>query len=133
MNNKPVRYLTLEQILAIHGEQIELYGGGHGLRDLALLESAIFRPQSTFGGQELYPTIFLKAAGLMTSLALNHPFVDGNKRTATVSALTFLYLNGYIIKVSQAQLVNSVLKIESKQWDVKKLANWFEDHSSRHH
>lgn len=127
-------FLTFEQILVIHYDQIEKYGGSHGLRDLSLLESAIFRPQTTFGNEELYASIYTKAAALMHSLLLNHPFVDGNKRTSVVSCLVFLRMNGKSIRVSQKELVNVALSVESKKWDVEQLANWLEKncHSSLH-
>src|SRR3989344_736742 len=105
----PVRFLSLHEILVIHEQQLELYGGRSGLRELSLLESALFRPQTSFGGEDLYPTIFLKAAALWHSILLNHPFQDGNKRTSTVSTLTFLELNGYELKVKRGELAKSAL------------------------
>lgn len=126
-------FLTLEQILVIHDDQIERYGGRHGLRDLSLIESAIMRPQTTFGGKDLYPSVFEKAAAMMHSLIFNHPFQDGNKRTGTVSALVFLKLNDYDLVVSQEQLFQSALKIESKDWDVTQLSSWLKKHSRKKH
>lgn len=124
-------YLTFEQVLVIHDDQIERYGGRHGLRDLSLLESAILRPQTTFGGKELYPSVFDKAAAMMHSLILNHPFEDGNKRTGSVSAIVFLEMNGFILDVGQGELVDVVLKVESKNWGVKELSNWLEKNSKK--
>src|SRR3989344_1580898 len=106
-------FLTLEQLVTIHNDQIERYGGSHGIRDLGLLESALLRPQTTFGGQDLYLTIFDKAASLLHSLLMNHAFVDGNKRTAMTTTLVFLELNGYTLSVSQDQLVQTALRIEN--------------------
>ena len=120
-------YLTLEQILVIHEDQIDRYGGSHGLRDLALLESAIFRPQSTFSGEDLYPTVFDKAAALLHSLIQNHPFIDGNKRTATVSLIVFLIKNGYELRVSNDTLVEIVLKISKKKITLENLSIWLKD------
>src|SRR3990172_10842143 len=97
--DKVIFFITLEQLLTIHEDQIDRYGGSHGIRDLNLLESALFRPQTTFSGEDLYKTIFDKAAALMHSLILNHPFVDGNKRTAVVAAIIFLLQNGWMLKV----------------------------------
>lgn len=124
-------FLTLEQVLVIHENQIGLYGGTSGLRDLALLESAILRPQTTFGGEDLYPTLFEKAAALMHSLVLNHSFLDGNKRTGTVSILVFLEINGYEIDVSQKQLIKVALGVESKKLDINQLAGWLKKNSKR--
>jgi len=122
-------FLTLEQILVIHEDQIDRYGGSHGIRELALLESAVFRPQSTFAGEELYSTIFDKASALIHSLVLNHPFVDGNKRTATASMLVFLEINGLTLKVGQKELLKTVLKIESKDMDIEEIADWLKKNS----
>lgn len=124
-------YLTLEQILVIHQDQIERYGGTHGLRDLALLESAIFRPQSSFSSKELYKTIFDKTAALMHSLILNHPFIDGNKRTGIVSALVFLELNGFRLEVGTKELIKTALKIESKKLNLENVAKWLESNSKK--
>lgn len=76
-----IKYLSLEQVLVIHEKLIEKYGGSHGIRDHALLESAVVRPRTSAFGEEAYPTLFLKAAVLLHSIIKNHPFVDGNKRT----------------------------------------------------
>jgi death-on-curing protein len=124
-------FLTFEQVLAIHDNQIETYGGSHGLRDLALFESAIMRPQTTFGGKDLYPSIFEKAAVLMHSLIMNHPFVDGNKRTGTVSALVFLEINRFRIAVDQNELVDISLEVTLKKMDVKDIATWLEKSSKK--
>ena len=111
-------YLTLEQIIVIHEDQIVRYGGSSGLRDVSLLESAVFRSQSSFGGEDLYPTIFDKASALMHSLILNHPFIDGNKRTGTASMLVFLELNGYRLQVNKKPLVSAALEMESKKINI---------------
>jgi death-on-curing protein len=87
-------YLTVGEVLQIHHQLIENYGGAHGLRDKGLLESAVFRPQIGY-----YNTIAEEAAVLMESLANNHPFLDGNKRIAFAAAHTFLLVNGYDLEV----------------------------------
>ena len=84
-----VEYLSIGQLLALHAQQLRRYGGGMGVRDRGALESAQARPAATFGGEDLYPDIADKAAALMHSLALNHPFVDGNKRVAAFGAIVF--------------------------------------------
>ena len=83
-------YLTVGEVLEIHHQQIDNYGGAHGLRDKGLLESAVFRPQIGY-----YNNIAEEAAALMESLANNHPFLDGNKRIAFAATHTFLLVNGY--------------------------------------
>ena len=82
-------YLTLAEVLAIHADQIERYGGSQGVRDAGLLEAALYRPQTGY-----YADVVEEAAALWESLAQNHPFVDGNKRTAFAAAYTFLAING---------------------------------------
>ena len=123
-------FLTLEQILTIHTAQIERYGGSHGLRDLGLLESSVYRPGSTFGGEELYPTIFDKAAALTHSLLLNHPFVDGNKRTAVASMVLFLEANKQKFSISEKELVDFALWVENKKPSIEEIAVWIEKHIS---
>ena len=88
-------YLTLAEVLAMHADQIERYGGAHGLRDAGLLEAALFRPQTGY-----YSGVIEEAAALWESLAQNHPFIDGNKRTAFAAAYTFLAINGVSLKAS---------------------------------
>lgn len=82
-------YLTLADVLAMHQDQVERYGGAHGLRDPGLLEAALFRPQTGY-----YADLIEEAAALWESMAQNHPFVDGNKRTAFAAMYTFLAING---------------------------------------
>ena len=82
-------YLTIAEVLAIHDDQIERYGGGNGVRDAGQLEAALFRPQSGY-----YEDVIAQAAALWESLSQNHPFVDGNKRTAFASTYAFLAING---------------------------------------
>jgi death-on-curing protein len=91
-------FLTVAEVLAIHHLQIEEYGGVQGIRDLALLESAVFRPQTGY-----YNDIQEEAAALMESLANNHPFLDGNKRVAFASVHTFLLVNGYDLHVEPSR------------------------------
>ncbi len=83
-------FLTLAEVLAIHSDQIERYGGTHGVRDPGQLEAALFRAQSGY-----YEDVIEEAAALWESLAQNHPFLDGNKRTAFAATYTFLAINGY--------------------------------------
>lgn len=124
-------FLTLEQVLVIHEDQIVRYGGTSGLRNLTLLESAIFRPQSSFSGEYLYSNVFAKAAALVHSLILNHPFIDGNKRTGVVSVLVFLEINGYSLHVTQSQLIDMAVKIATKAFDIEEIADWIKKNSKK--
>ena len=85
-------FLTLDEVLGIHADQIRVYGGASGIRDLALLRSAIAMPATTFDGEYLHPSVFEMAAAYLFHVARNHPFVDWNKRTALMCALVFLGL-----------------------------------------
>lgn len=82
-------YITMVEILAMHTDLIDRYGGSHGIRDKGLLEAALFRPQAGY-----YADLIEEAAALWESLAQNHPFVDGNKRVAFAGTYTFLEING---------------------------------------
>ena len=124
-------YLTLEEVLAIHHDQVERYGGSHGIRDINLLTSAIERPKSSFMGEDLYPTIFDKAAALMHSILLNHPFLDGNKRTSMGSTTALLHFNSWDLKVKQKELVEAALAVESKKWNLKQISKWLKEHSAK--
>ena len=97
-------YIRVEEILAIHADQIERYGGGEGIRDPGLLEAALFRPQTGY-----YPTLIDEAAALWESLSQNHPFVDGNKRTAFAATDVFLAINGLDIIATDDEAQDFVL------------------------
>lgn len=126
-----VTYLTLDEIIAIHDSMIDHYGGSHGLRDLGLLQSALARPQSTFSGEDLYPTVFDKSAALFHSLMLNHVFIDGNKRTTFASTARFLALNGYEITAKDKSIVDFSLLVENKHSSVEEIAVWLKRNSKR--
>src|SRR3990167_2652977 len=97
--------LSLEEILILHEYQIETYGGKAGINDIRMLESAVLRPQTTFDGKDLYEDIYEKSVALLYSLIKNHPFVDGNKRTALHATITFLELNGSVVNIADKKLV----------------------------
>lgn len=93
-------YLTVQDVLAIHDRQISVFGGSHGVRDAGLLEAAIARPQTGY-----YNDLVQEAAAMWESLSQNHPFVDGNKRTALASVHIFLGLNGLRFEIDESQLI----------------------------
>ena len=97
-------YIRVDDILAIHADQIERYGGAEGIRDPGLLEAALFRPQTGY-----YPTLIDEAAALWESLSQNHPFVDGNKRTAFAATYVFLAINGLDIIATDDEAQDFVL------------------------
>jgi death-on-curing protein len=95
------------------------------VRDRGALESALARPAATFGGEDLYPDIADKAAALMHSLALNHPFVDGNKRVAAFGAIVFAESNGHEFLATPDELVETTLAVAEGKMAVEALAIWF--------
>ncbi len=108
---------------------IKKFGGSHGLRDLGLLESAVARPQTTYDGQEMYPDIFSKAAALLQSLLKNHPFVDGNKRTALTSAGIFLKINGYQLINSHDEEVEFAINVDNRNLSLEEISSWLKSHT----
>lgn len=126
-----IHLITFEQALFAHDKIISETGGSHGIRDTGLLDSALNRPAHSFGGVYLYKTIFEKTAALMYSLLLNHPFVDGNKRTSTYLAYRFLLINNYKLQTTNKNLVKFALDIESKKLNLEKIAKWLKSHSKK--
>jgi len=126
-----VRYFTLEEMLYLHDRVIKRTGGRAGIRSLALLESAIYRPASTFGGEDLYPDLFAKAAALMHSLVNNHPFIDGNKRTAYMAGTRFLFVNGYSVRATPRTVIKFLLDVEAKRLSLDDIAGWLKNHTRR--
>ena len=122
-------YLKINEILAIYEEVIRETGGSKGIRDIRLLESGVARPQATFGGEDLYPDVFSKAAALGHSIIQNHPFVDGNKRVGYMSMRIFLNINGYDIKASFAEKYKFVMEIAEKILNEESIAGWLKKHS----
>ena len=100
-------------------------GGSAGIRDKGLLESAVAQPKASFEKIELYRTLESKAAAFCFSTVMNHPFVDGNKRTGFVAADTFLRINGYFLEVDQQLGEESILQLASGQISKEQLATWF--------
>lgn len=124
-----MKYLSPHQVLFLHARLIEETGGSHGVRDMGLLLSALGRPQATFEGQDLYPTIYQKVAAMSDAMINNHPFVDGNKRTGIGAAVLFLSLNGYVLSASNQELLDLTMEIAQKKTAIETIANWFERHS----
>jgi death-on-curing protein len=125
-----VKYLTLEQIVFINDRIIHETGGQRGIRDLGLLHASSERPKASFAGKDLYSTLFEKAAALAHSIILNHPFLDGNKRTALASMTLFLELNGVFLSITQEEAVWFSTWIESQKPSLKEIAAWLIKHRS---
>jgi len=116
-------WIAIDVAVAAHAEQLAEHGGGDGVRDMRLLESAMARPQNLAGYGE--PDVADLAAAYAFGIARNHPFVDGNKRTAAVVSETFLALNGWSLGASDAELVVAFLALAAGELDEGEMADWF--------
>ena len=126
-----MNYLTPEQVLFIHYRLIEETGGPHGILDIQMLQSAVARPMAMFSRKDLYPGLFLKAAAFMHSIIKNHPFVDGNKRTAITAASIFLLRNSCRLTASNKELECFTLKVAAEDVELQEIAGWLERHSQK--
>ncbi|MFO1240693.1 MAG: type II toxin-antitoxin system death-on-curing family toxin [Sphingomonadaceae bacterium] len=122
-------WVALAVAEAAHLEQLAEHGGGQGVRDARLLDSAMARAQNLTAYGE--PDAAALAAAYAFGIARNHPFVDGNKRTAAVVAETFLVLNGYALNATDAELVVAVLALAAGELSEEELADWFRGHLAR--
>jgi death-on-curing protein len=121
-------FLTLAEVLGIHRDQIKRYGGGGGVRDIGLLRSAIAAPQARFEGRFLHRDLFEMAAAYLFHVARNHPFVDGNKRTAAVAAVVFLQLNMVVLEADEDLFEEQVRMAAEGKTGKDELALFFRRH-----
>jgi len=119
-------FLDLAEVLEIHQDQIERYGGTAGIRDLALLQSALAMPAATYNGDFLHADICEMAATYLFHIVKNHPFIDGNKRTGTVAALVFLIINGYDFQAPENELVKTVMAVAAGKMTKAELVLFFQ-------
>lgn len=126
---KQLAWLDVRDAIAIHAEQVAEYGGSGGIRDQNLLESAINRPLQLQAYAE--PSLFELAAAYAFGIARNHPFIDGNKRTALVVSFTFLEISGWEINTSEEQAVITFMDLAGGDIDEPTLALWFQENSMR--
>lgn len=131
MSTKKIRFITIAQVLFIHDQMVKRFGGSLGIRDLGLIESAVARPQVSFGGVDLYVSIFDKAGALLQSLLKNHAFVDGNKRTALTSAGLFLKMNKYNLINYHQEEVEFAVKVDNGNLSVEEIAKWLKKHTKK--
>ena len=117
-------WLTEAEVLAAHQVQIEDHGGAHGVRDIGLLQSALFRPQNRFAYEK--PTLYDLAASYAFGLARNHPFIDGNKRTAFIACYAFLRINGIRLIADEGDVVRVFVDLAAGTIDEIALAKWIE-------
>ncbi len=119
-------FLNVEEVIDYHTEIINEFGGSHGIRDLGLLISAVEMPKAQMFGEELHVTIFDKAAAYLFHIICNHPFIDGNKRSGTVAALTFLASNNVALKFNPKELEELVVQVEEGKIKKEGIAKFFE-------
>ena len=129
MNN--TIFLSLADVVEIHTDQIERYGGEPGIRDIGLLDAALAMPQASFGGEFLHKGLFEMAAAYAFHICQNHAFIDGNKRTALACALVFLEFNGVVLRDPNEKLYEAVLAVASSNMDKPALAAAFRKLASR--
>jgi death-on-curing protein len=125
-----VKYLSVEEILRLHFQIIEDFGGSHGVRDENRLKSVIAAPKQEVFGREQYSTIYEKAAVYLRNIIGDHPFSDGNKRTALTVCGIFLSRNGKILAVDPNDLENFTVKVATDHLSIADIAEWLESHKS---
>ena len=123
--------ILVKEVEEIHKILIDNFGGSHGIRDLGSFESALARPFQSFGNEELYPSPILKAAALLESILINHPFIDGNKRTAYTIVRIFLLSNNIDIKASQEEKYNFIVSTASGNTDFDSIAEWLTSNTEK--
>lgn len=124
-------FLTLEEVIEIHADQIARYGGTAGIRDMMLLQSAVAMSQAGFGDQYLHADLFEMAAAYLFHIVQNHPFADGNKRVGAATALVFLELNQIDLKIATTALVQHVLDVAQDRIGKAATAEFFRKHARR--
>ena len=123
--NPDLYFLTLDDVLDIHEWQQTRFGGAAGIRGMGLLDSAVAQPQTTFQGNYLHSNLFQMASAYAFHIAENQPFIDGNKRTALIAALTFLELNGVTVIDDSNELYLAMMSVADGSWNKNDLAELF--------
>lgn len=122
-------FLTLDEVLALHEDQLQRYGGSPGLREPGLVFSALGAVSATFDGRFLHQSLVEMAAACLFYLAQNHPFVDGNKRTALAAALTFLWMNDVEVEADEKALTDLVLGVAEGRTTKAEVAVFLQSHA----
>ena len=126
------QFFDIEEAYAIHEAIINRAGTKAGVRDFSLLHSAVERPKATFAGRSLYPTLFSMAAALLQSLCMNHPFTDGNKRTAWATTKRFLWMNGYHLMAKPHEGADFMIRVDNEKPDLPEIVSWLRSHCTKH-
>lgn len=123
------KYISLEEILRLHFQVIEDYGGSHGVRDENRLESVADAPKQIVFGEEQYPSLSKKAAVYLRNIIGDHPFSDGNKRTAVTVCGIFLARNGRRLTASASELEDFAIRVTTDHLKIDEIASWLDSHS----
>ena len=123
-----MRYPSLLDVIRLHDRYVQMFGGSLGIRDSNLLDSAVSRCQASFGGEDLYDTVFDKAAAMFHGILFDHPFGDGNKRTALFSAVRFLFINGHEFVATNLEAEEFPIIVEKTRPPISEIAKWFKSH-----
>lgn len=126
-----MKFINLDEVLIIHDRMLEIGGGRAGVHNFALLHSAIEWPKVQFNGIYLYSSIWQMAAVLLQSMVKNHPFDDGNKRTAYFTTMRFLRINGYFLEARQEETIEFMVKVDVKNLTLNQIATWLKKNSRK--
>lgn len=124
-------FVPIDEVYGLHLAILKRAGTKGSVRDFALLHSAVERPKATYLGQSLYPDIFAKAAALLQSICLNHPFTDGNKRTSWGATKRFLWINGWHLQANALEGADFMVAVDNQKPDIVEIASWLKEHSKR--
>jgi death on curing protein len=126
-----IDFLQIEDVLQIQEDQVMRYGGMPGVKNIGMLKSALAQPSATFDGKFLHADIFHRAAAYLFHLCEDHPFHDGNKRTAVVSCLIFLDLNGYTVTAAENDLEMLVWDVANRKINKDQIRTFLHKHSAK--
>ena len=124
-------FIEIDEVYLIHEAILKQAETKGIVRDFSLLHSAVERAKATYDGIDLYPTIFAKAAALLQSLCMNHPFTDGNKRTAWESTKRFLWLNGFHLQTKPKEGADFMVMVDNQKPELKNISSWLQKHSRK--
>ncbi|TKB91284.1 MAG: type II toxin-antitoxin system death-on-curing family toxin [Nitrospira sp.] len=124
-------FLSVDDVLLLHSDTIDIDGGSHGVRDHGLLDAAVAMPRQQFGGAYLHEDLAAMAAAYVFHIAQNHPFVDGNKRVAVLSGLAFLSANDVELTMAPQELEAVILKVAAGELGKEKLTSWLRSQTGR--
>lgn len=123
-----LHHVDIEDAIVVHKKIILRAGTQAGVRDFALLHSAVERPKATFAGQDICPTLWAKAAALLQSLCMNHPFTDGNKRISWTITHKFLWMNGFVLNSTRFEAAGFMIHVNNDKPDLPEIAAWLKSH-----